>query len=259
MKKLTKMNPLPFLRRYRGAAIIVVVFAIICSLSSLVVTDVLKIQADSYQFITNTVSIITSLVLLAVAITVYQKFSSNQSILDSQTKNVIDIVAFLADTRFMLSSKNNKKDTLTLLNVDIFRLEDSLDFKDRKIGGFDPNKTLQYAETNLQTWCVQLESMANNPYTPKHIAKSIIDNFGLQMCGAKYKNELTEPYYLLSVQGFKNDYEDNVLADLNRKPINIKDVIYDMRKIYNECAAWLQETNGELFSSLNIQNVKSKR
>ena len=235
MQRLISILPLSFL------------IFIIAILITIAVDSYIEVPLINFQTFTNTVTIISSTLLLAIGFKLYKKFSSTQSIIDKQTSQVIHLTVMLAEAKFDLTQVHtNGKRGNSIMNITIHGYKTHLKKCYGLIPESDYSEKKLYIDTNMFSFLEHFWKLKYDAYLPKRIALLLRDDFGMMTQASFSKNELKEEHLeLRPIFGKKSD-------TLLWKPSDINKIMKSMKTVYDECNKWLKEYNPEAYESLNL-------
>lgn len=235
------------MQRVKDMLPISILLIILTTLIAVVIDNYVELPWISFQTFTNTITVISSILLVAIALKLYKKFSGAQTIIDKQTALVIEVVGLLSEAKFGLKVVHkNHKEGNALVNITIHGYKSHIARNYKLIPEKDYADKNMYIDSDIFHFLEQLWKLKYNPYLPKHIAISLRNDFGMSAQATFKKNELNEEY--LEFGTSMRNGSDSLLW----QPANVKDIMKNMKDIYDVCNDWLKHNNPEVYDSLNL-------
>lgn len=259
------------MKKYQALIVTALVIALlVIILYFIIIFCKLNVVLADLPIFTNIVSILSSILLLAIAFVLFNKYGGDQKVLDKQMVMVMGLIEYLSKLQFSMNVVNKGKSRGHIINLSLFVFETNLEFiKETPIlSGIKYDMTEQFLSPDFENIFSKITSFTEVQFMPKKIVSKIelvekhMSKIGLTMD----ESDMPSDYIFVNAD---HEFERNSIQDFDKilpfygigvmDKVRFESVINDLRDIYSTADKWLKENNGSVYSSLNILSLPIKK
>ena len=237
------------MKRFNDVLPLSLLFTVVALAIAIFIDNFIELPWISVQTLTNVTTVLSSVILLAVGLKLYRKFSGTQAILDKQTVTVIKLMGILSGARFAARRVQGDGDShASLINLKIDDYKSHIKRSNEAMPGmgFDFNSVNQYFGMSIISYLEQLQDIREDVYLPRSIARQLQDDFGIPAQASIDRDSVEGTYLEFGLMG--HDWTDQLLWRTG----DIIAVMGRMKEVYNSADSWLEKNNPEIYDTLNI-------
>jgi len=251
------------MNRYRRLIVIAVVSLVVCLLCALLVDVYVELPGLSLETLASVTTIITSIIVFAAGIALYERFNGSQILIDKQTEKIIEFLTFLGTLNFSVEIQRSERRIFNLHVTDYKKRRDN--FIDGDIDARNDKNVFNYKFFGMAQ---RLEEYSRDPYMPKRTAEKIQESINFSIIGSLLPPK--ENLFIVSVQGQFDatppemigangaaapDYA-SLYETVNNESFLLEDIMYKLENMYNSSLKWLSQNNPTVMSTLNIKSIE---
>lgn len=237
---------------------------LICVALAYTIDNVVELPTLSLQTLTSVVSIISAIILLAIALTLHNIFSGSQALIDKQTHKVLELLHFISSIGFAFDIGEKSSLTANYIKLVEYKTCRKDLFTHR---GVDSRTFINYAHGSLYDMLHKLSSFADDPYVPKSIATIIRNRVRVGHAKQLRKKDYVEQHLMLGaigefphvspvVIGMSNDAIPEIFTELYQEAFDADDMMYRLEIVYSAAYKWTMQHNRPIVESLNLEPVQ---
>ena len=169
-------------------------------LSAYFIDNIIEIKSLALSTVSDVTTITTSLATLIVALLLYRRFNGSQSLVDEQTKKIMELIKYISEVRIYAEHIENGKVKSLVANVMVFNYR----FRDKQESIFRNKKGRkfpQYVDQSMMDLLRYLGDFSFELYLPKNIADGIKKDFLYLTWFGERKADLKPSYLKVSARG----------------------------------------------------------